>query len=225
MDSSASVLGEFEQAFLRRLFDSISAIHLSGGSALGIHLRHRRSLDLDLFTTDDATFRAARASLPVIAASLGARIEILTDGPGFRRVLLSGPAGQTLRVDLVLDTTERIGGPPVEFEGLRVEPLREILLNKICAILGGSEPRDLVDLPGPRGPPGARRARRRQAKGCRADLSAARVGDQPGPARPPPRWPARGRVTRRATDLPHATRRGAGTAQLSGLIRRKGRRP
>lgn len=146
MDSSAKVLGDFEQAFLRRLFASIGRIHLSGGSALGIHLGHRRSLDLDLFTTDDATFAAARASLSVIAAALGARIEILTDGPAFRRVLLSGPAGQTLRVDLVLDTTERIGGPPVESHGLRVDPLPELLLNKICAILGRSEPRDLVDL-------------------------------------------------------------------------------
>ena len=146
MGSSARVLGEFERAFLRRLFDSISGIHLSGGSALGIHLGHRRSLDLDLFTTDDAAFAAARASLPVIAASLDARVEILADGPAFRRVLVSGPAGQTLRVDLVHDTAERIGGPPVESHGLRVDPLREILVNKICAILGSSEPRDLVDL-------------------------------------------------------------------------------
>ena len=119
---------------------------ISQGSALGIHLGHRRSLDLDLFTTDDAAFAAARASLPVIAASLDARVEILADGPAFRRVLVSGPAGQTLRVDLVHDTAERIGGPPVESHGLRVDPLREILVNKICAILGRSEPRDLVDL-------------------------------------------------------------------------------
>jgi hypothetical protein len=140
------VLGEFEQAFLRRLFDSIAAIHLSGGTALGIQLGHRRSLDLDLFTADDTAFAAARASLPVIAASLGARLEILTDAPAFRRVLLVGPTGQTLRVDLVLDATERAGGPPVESHGLRVDPLREILVNKICAILGRSEPRDLVDL-------------------------------------------------------------------------------
>jgi hypothetical protein len=49
-------------------------------------------------------------------------------------------------VDLVLDTTERIAGPPVESQGLRVDPPREILINKICAILGRSEPRDLVDL-------------------------------------------------------------------------------
>jgi hypothetical protein len=146
MDSSARVLGEFERAFLRRLFDSVSAIYLSGGSALGLHLGHRRSLDLDLFTSDDAAFAAARASLPVIAAALDARVEILADGPAFRRVLLSGPAGQTLRVDLVHDTVDRIGGPPVESQGLRLDTLREILINKICAILGRSEPRDLVDL-------------------------------------------------------------------------------
>jgi hypothetical protein len=146
MDCSAKVLGEFERAFLRRLFDSISGIHLSGGSALGVHLGHRRSLDLDLFATGEAAFAAARASLPVIAASLNARVEILADAPAFRRVLLTGPAGETLRVDLVHDTAERIGPPPTESGGLRLDPLPEIFANKICAILGRSEPRDLVDL-------------------------------------------------------------------------------
>lgn len=146
MDCSARVLGEFERAFLRRLFDSVSAIHLSGGSALGVHLGHRRSLDLDLFATDEAAFAAARASLPVIANSLNATMVILADAPAFRRALLTGPAGQTLRVDLVYDTAERIGPPPVESGGLRLDSLREILINKICAILGRSEPRDLVDL-------------------------------------------------------------------------------
>jgi hypothetical protein len=146
MDSSANVLGEFERAFRRRLFDSVSAIHLSGGSALAVHLGHRRSLDLDLFATDEVAFAAARASLPVIASSVNATMEILADAPAFRRVLLKGPGGQTLRVDLVYDTAERVGPPPIESGGLRLDPLRELLINKACAILGRSELRDLVDL-------------------------------------------------------------------------------
>ena len=84
--------------------------------ALRIHFGHRRSLDLDLFTADEAAFRAALASLPVIAAALGAGVEILTDAPAFRRVLLTGPDGQTLRVDLVLrhpDGRERLRHRPL----------------------------------------------------------------------------------------------------------------
>lgn len=86
------------------------------------------------------------ASLPVIAAALGAWVEILSDAPAFRRLLLTGPDGQTLRVDLVWETAERTGPPPAVAGGLRLDPPEEILVHKICTILGRSEPRDLVDL-------------------------------------------------------------------------------
>jgi Nucleotidyl transferase AbiEii toxin, Type IV TA system len=146
MDSSAKVLTTFEHAFLLRLLSSIPGLYLSGGAALAVHLGHRRSLDLDLFAADDAAFQAARASLPVVASELGARTEILTDSPAFRRVLLTGPHGETLRVDLVRETGDRAGPPPGETGGLRIDPPEEIVVNKLCAILGRSEPRDLVDL-------------------------------------------------------------------------------
>lgn len=146
MDSSARVLTAFEHAFLLRLLSSIPGLYLSGGAALAVHLGHRRSLDLDLFAADDAAFQAARASLPVVASGLGARTEILTDAPAFRRMLLTGPRGETLRVDLVRETDDRIGPPPGETGGLRIDPLEEIVVNKLCAILGRSELRDLVDL-------------------------------------------------------------------------------
>jgi len=146
MDSFHNVLTPFERAFLEQLFASVRGVYLSGGGALGLHLGHRRSLDLDLFTRDDGAFRAVLASLPVIAGAVGGRVEILTDAPAFRRVLLTSREGETVRVDLVLDTTERAGPPPADRNGLPLDPLEEILANKLCAILGRSEPRDLVDL-------------------------------------------------------------------------------
>jgi hypothetical protein len=140
------VLTALEREFLRRLLPSVGGVYLSGGAALAVHLGHRRSQDLDLFADDDVAFQAARASLPVIAAALGARVEILADAPAFRRVLLTGPSGETLRVDLVRETAERTGPPPAEADGLRLDPLEEIAANKLCAVLGRSEARDLVDL-------------------------------------------------------------------------------
>lgn len=146
MASFRNVLTPFELAFLDRLFTSVHGFYLSGGGALAVHLGHRRSLDLDLFTRDDGSFRAVLASLPVIAGAVGARVEILTDAPAFRRVLLTSRDGETVRVDLVLDTAERVGPPPADRDGLPLDPPEEILANKLCAILGRSEPRDLVDL-------------------------------------------------------------------------------
>lgn len=66
MDSSPSVLTAFERTFLERLFAAVRGVHLSGGGALGLHLGHRRSLDLDLFADQEAAFRATLTSLPVI---------------------------------------------------------------------------------------------------------------------------------------------------------------
>ena len=146
MDSFRNVLTPFERSFLERLFASVRGFYLSGGSALGLYFGHRRSLDLDLFTSDDGSFRAALASLSVIAAALGARVEILTDAPAFRRVLLTSRDGETVRVDLILDMTERVGPAPSDRDGLPLDPPVEILANKLYAILGRSEPRDLVDL-------------------------------------------------------------------------------
>jgi hypothetical protein len=146
MDSSPSVLTAFERTFLERLFTAVRGVHLAGGGALGLHLGHRRSLDLDLFADQEAAFRATLTSLPVIARDLGARVEILMDAPAFRRVLLTSSEGETVRVDLVLETAERVGPPPVARNGLLFDPIEELLANKLCAILGRSEPRDLVDL-------------------------------------------------------------------------------
>jgi hypothetical protein len=142
----ASPLTPFERRFLERFFAAVHGFYLTGGSALALHLGHRRSLDLDLFTSDEAAFRAAVLSLPVIASDLGARVEVLMDAPAFRRTLLVGPDGETVRVDLVRELADRTGPPPQETQGLRLDPPEEIIVNKVCAIVGRSELRDLVDL-------------------------------------------------------------------------------
>ncbi len=146
MGTSRSPLTPFEQGFLRRFFASVRGFYLGGGGALGIHLGHRRSIDLDLFTPEEVAFQAAVASLPAVAGAVGGRVEILTDAPAFRRVLLTGREGDTVRVDLVWDASPRTASPPVEVAGMWLDPPQEILVNKICTILGRSELRDLVDL-------------------------------------------------------------------------------
>jgi hypothetical protein len=142
--SSDSPLTPLELAFLERIFASVPGVRLSGGGALAVHLRHRRSLDLDLFVQEESTFRALLASLPAIATAVGGRLEILTDAPAFRRALLAGPEGEAVRVDVVWDAG--LPAHPLRCGGFHIDPPGEILINKVCAILGRSELRDLVDL-------------------------------------------------------------------------------
>lgn len=49
-------------------------------------------------------------------------------------------------VDLVRDRVAQVGGDKPLFGIVRVDPMSEIVANKLCTILGRSEIRDLVDL-------------------------------------------------------------------------------
>lgn len=49
-------------------------------------------------------------------------------------------------VDLVIDRTPDVDAVIEERQGVRLHSLREIAANKVCAILGRGEVRDLVDL-------------------------------------------------------------------------------
>jgi hypothetical protein len=46
----------------------------------------------------------------------------------------------------VLDPVAQIDPAKLVIDGIRVDTLREIAVNKLCALLGRWEPRDLVDL-------------------------------------------------------------------------------
>jgi hypothetical protein len=119
---------------------------LTGGGALvGYHLGHRETLDLDLFTTDAEAFERSRHVLADLASALGAQLSVRQDAPGFRRVvLMRGDEG--LVVDLVIEHVHQaVPNKPV-IDGVKVDPPFEILANKLCAIVGRAEERDLVDL-------------------------------------------------------------------------------
>jgi hypothetical protein len=65
--------------------------------------------------------------------------------PEFRRFLVERSGENTL-VDLVIDRTPDVDPDKAVFGSVRVDSLREIAANKICALVGRSEIRDLIDL-------------------------------------------------------------------------------
>lgn len=147
MGSSPSArLSPFQLAVLRGFFERERGFHLTGGAALaGFHLGHRRTDDLDLFTADPSAFERGRFVLADLAASLGASLEIRQDAPGFlRAALIRGDEG--LVVDVVRDVSAQTAPLKEEHDGIRVDPPAEILANKLTAIVGRAEERDLVDV-------------------------------------------------------------------------------
>jgi hypothetical protein len=145
MDSS-SKLTQLQRDVLEAFFAREQGFFLTGGAALaGYHLGHRETLDLDLFTTDPEAFERSRHVLADLASALGAQLVVRQDAPGFRRiVLMRGEEG--LVVDLVIERVHQAVPSKPEVDGVKVDPAFEILANKLCAVVGRAEERDLVDL-------------------------------------------------------------------------------
>lgn len=118
---------------------------LTGGAALaGFHLGHRDTKDLDLFTTTDSLEDGERA-LRQVASEIGAGVEAVQTAPDFRRRVVRRGTDLVV-VDLVRDRAPQLVDPKPVWDGIPVDPPEEILANKLSALLGRAEIRDLVDV-------------------------------------------------------------------------------
>lgn len=141
----ASLLTALQRQVLDAFFQREHRFFLSGGAALaGFHLGHRRTYDLDLFTTADVVEDGDRA-LALTADALGATLEKIQTAPDFRRRIVRRGADAVV-VDLVRDRAPQGPLPKQSFGDIRVDPPEEILANKLCALLSRSEVRDLIDV-------------------------------------------------------------------------------
>lgn len=141
-----SKLTPLQRAVLDEFFRRESDFFLTGGGALaGFHLGHRTTKDLDLFSTVDERLDGAERTLSAIAASLQGSAEATIRAPDFRRWVVRTRDGAIV-VDLVRDRAPQIHADKQMLEGIRVDPPDEILANKLSALMGRSELRDLVDV-------------------------------------------------------------------------------
>jgi hypothetical protein len=141
----ASLLTPLQQQVLEAFFRREQRFFLSGGAALaGFHLAHRRTHDLDLFTTADVIEDGEQA-LALTADELGATVEKIQTTPAFRRRIVRR-GEEAVVIDLVHERVPQGPLPKERIGNIRVDPPQEILANKVCALLSRSELRDLVDV-------------------------------------------------------------------------------
>lgn len=147
MDSSPSPLTPLQLALLRGLAGD-EDLFLTGGSALGhFYLHHRRSLDLDFFVMDAPGVDRVAGRLGQVAATEGWTIATVRHVPGFRRFSVTRGTESTI-IDVVHETAHQVvpkDRKPIR-EGIRVDDLDDLVPNKLCAILGRGDVKDLVDL-------------------------------------------------------------------------------
>jgi hypothetical protein len=111
-------------------------IYLAGGTALALHLGHRRSVDLDFFSQEALESEGLAALLRQIGD-----IRIERSEPGAFRGQVAGVQISFIRYEYpLLD-------PPIKPDfGPRVAGIRDIASMKLAAIVGRGSRRDFVDL-------------------------------------------------------------------------------
>ncbi len=120
-------------------------VRMAGGAGLALLLHHRRSDDVDLFCPSSEPPGGVASAVERRAVELGATATRVRTGPSFVRLeVVRG--SEMLRIDVVGETAPPLDALVVLPGGLRVESLRDQRANKIVALLGRSELRDLVDL-------------------------------------------------------------------------------
>jgi hypothetical protein len=148
---SASGLTALQIRVLETLAGLEPAWTLTGGGALvGFHLRHRTTRDLDLFLHDRATLEDYASRVIDRLRAVGLEVRSLQTGTSMHRLQVA-TGSESIVLDLVADPVPVIEEPVEHTIGtatIRVDTEHEILVNKLCALVQRSEPRDLLDVRG-----------------------------------------------------------------------------
>lgn len=121
-------------------------VRLVGGTGLSLLLGHRQSDDLDLFCGLGEDVEPVVRAVEASAKDRGAEPARVRTAPSFVRLeIAASTAAAPLRVDVAADASPRLADETL-VGPIRVESLRDQRANKIVALLGRSELRDLVDL-------------------------------------------------------------------------------
>ncbi|MBN1769735.1 MAG: nucleotidyl transferase AbiEii/AbiGii toxin family protein [Deltaproteobacteria bacterium] len=107
---------------------------------------NRFSADVHLFVSRAEDVRIVGGNVERVRAAAAGRRELRQDAPGFRRYSVEDAAGEQTIVDVVLDTAEPVERDKREVDGIRIDGLPDLVVNKLCPLLGRSFVKDLVDL-------------------------------------------------------------------------------
>ena len=128
---------------LESLSGAATTFYLTGGTCVNrFFLEKRYSDDLDLFTNDNALFREDYKRLMSALSIAGMHPEIRVDTRDFVRLSFDS----ILQVDLVNDRVFHFGGVMITDKGYPLDNPRNICSNKLTALVGRDEPKDVFDL-------------------------------------------------------------------------------
>ncbi len=132
----------FQDKMLDLIFSLDNSFYLTGGTALHrFYYGLRYSDDLDLFVNDDDLFSEYVREVIDLLESKQIAFEHTVKSRDFHRLFVDG----LLQIDFVNDRVYR-EGKSVKFDRIRVDNIFNILTNKLSAIIGRDEEKDIFDL-------------------------------------------------------------------------------
>lgn len=149
MAVAGSKLTQLQEVVLRHLAPMEPHWTLVGGGSLAaVHLMHRATRDLDLFWRCRSELGGLADEAERRLAEEGLEVEVLQRSVSFARLRVA-EGSEVVTVDLVADPMPAVeADEEVELGGFKffTSSRREILVAKLCALLGRSEIRDLQDV-------------------------------------------------------------------------------
>ncbi|AEH44105.1 Domain of unknown function DUF1814 [Thermodesulfatator indicus DSM 15286] len=142
------ILSELQKKVLNLLgqLPDISRFYLTGGTALAeFYLGHRLSFDLDLFTTEEGLIVPFSRQIERTLTHHGLGVQVTRRFSTFVEMTIVGD-GDSLRLDLALDTPVRFATSLPSPYGVPINVFEDLKAEKTLAYYGRAEPRDAVDL-------------------------------------------------------------------------------
>ncbi len=135
-------LYSLQDTVLRIVFSEEREFYLTGGTCLSRFYNEKRlSDDLDFFTNQSLRFSYA---VRRIRSALADRFTLVTetDSRDFVRLRING----ILQADFINDPVPRYGEPVFLESGIIIDSVENILSNKITAVIGRDDSKDIFDL-------------------------------------------------------------------------------
>lgn len=143
-----NVFYPFQNEVLRILNEEIeTGFYLTGGTAASRgYLNHRFSDDLDFFTNDDDRFGLwSQRVIQKLSQQSNWRCDVLQKEERFVRLNLA-QGDIFLKIEFINDVPARVGQPWFHPILGRLDSAENILANKLTALIGREEPKDLADV-------------------------------------------------------------------------------
>jgi predicted nucleotidyltransferase component of viral defense system len=144
------ILDKIQRDILLRFCEvpEVENFYLTGGTALSaFYLYHRKSHDLDFFTSEEELIPSFSHKIEEHLSRKRFEVERIRGFRSFTELAVSSPDDSTI-IYIALDSPYRLEElqQSKDYQGLKIDSLRDIAANKLLTIFGRANLRDFVDV-------------------------------------------------------------------------------